>query len=215
LKTDYRHGLAFAILVALCVTMFPSASRSQANPAEAANNLVAALAKDDIAGAALYTAAADRERFVSIMQAQDRMVKARDRFQQTVNDKLPKGEMNPALLARRARQRVDHIVIVAQRDVSPDVVDLDVKSYGIGGGPPSSLSTWQAVRENGQWRLHLPPCASAAAAAPIVRRYDDMAAATEAVTVSIQKGQISDFADAHLALIKAGHEVLRTGGARQ
>jgi hypothetical protein len=36
--------------------------RSQANPAEAANNLVAALAKDDT-GASLYTAAADRERF--------------------------------------------------------------------------------------------------------------------------------------------------------
>ena len=50
-------------------------SQTAASPAEAATKLVAALAKGDITGASLYAAAADRERFVSLMQASDTLAK--------------------------------------------------------------------------------------------------------------------------------------------
>jgi hypothetical protein len=215
--TDFRHGLALAILVLLAATALPSAARSQtaASPAEAATKLVAALAKGDITGASVYAAAADRDRFVSLMQASDTLAKARDRFQQTVKTKLPESEAGTTLVARSSPARIDHINIVAQRNVSSSVAELDVKGFGTDGKSTPTPSTWQAVQENGQWRIHLPPCATAAAAEPMIKRTQAMIAATDAVTASIDNKQIASFADAHIALVKAERGVLRATGVRQ
>jgi hypothetical protein len=54
-------------------------SQTAATPADAANHLVAAIGKGDIAGAAAFAATADRDRFMALMQASDRLAKARGR----------------------------------------------------------------------------------------------------------------------------------------
>jgi hypothetical protein len=173
--------------------------------------LVAALAKDDITGASAYAAAADRERFVALMQASDNLTKARQHFQQTVQSRLPKSEGSAALVMRASPSRIDHIDIVAQRNVGA-AVELDVRGFGADGKSSALPATWQAVLENGQWRIHLPACATAASAAPILKRTQSMISATEAVSASIESKQIASFADAYVAVFKAQREVLRAEG---
>jgi hypothetical protein len=149
------------------------------------------------------------------MQAFDTLAKSRERFQQTAKAKLAADESAPAaaLAARAMPPRIDHIDILAERSAGANAADLDVKGYGADGRLSSSPSTWHAVRENGQWRVTLPPCTSADAAAPILKRYQDMTAATDTVTASVASGQIVSLADAHVALFKAQRGVLRAEDA--
>ncbi|HEX3441560.1 MAG TPA: hypothetical protein VHT93_14520 [Pseudolabrys sp.] len=209
-------GPLLAIVSLACCMALPAAAHSQtaATPADAANHLVAAIAKGDIAGAAAFAATADRDRFMALMQASDRLAKARGRFRETVSAKLPANEAVASLTAR-ASATVDHVVVVAQRTIDANAADIDVKGFDADGGPPTAISTWHAVRENGQWRIQLPACVSAAASAPLMKRYGDMVAATEAVTASVTSGDITDTADANIALFKAERGVLRATGARQ
>jgi len=212
----FQRCCAFAILLLAAATALSSSAFSQtaASPAEAANKLVAALAKGDIAGAANYTTAADRERFIAIMQASDNLAKSRERFAQTAGARLPASENAPqaALMARTTQPRIDHINIVAQRNIGANAADLDVKGFGIDGRGSSAPSTWHAVREGNQWRIELPPCASPAATAPILKRYQEMIVATDTVTKSVESGQVASLADAHVALFKAERGVLRAQG---
>jgi hypothetical protein len=210
-------ALSLAALALTAAMMLALAARAQnaATPAEAANGLVAAIAKNDIAAAAAYVAASDRDRFVSLIQASTQLASARDGFRKSVAAKLPANRAAAALLARTAPRHIDHIDIVAQRAVGRDEVDLDVKGFGSQGGSSAAPSTWRAVRENGQWRIHLPPCASAQAVAPLMKRYQDLIAATNGVTTAVESGKIATFGDAHIALFKAELGVLGAQGEQQ
>lgn len=208
-------SLAALLLMAAMIFAPPVRAQNAATAAEAANGLVAAVAKNDIQAAAGYVAASDRDRFVSLMQASTQLANARDGFRKTVVAKLPANPTAAALVTRTAPPHIDHIAIVAERTVSRDEVDLDVKSFGGDGRSSPTPSTWRAVRENGQWRIHLPPCASAQAAAPLMKRYQDLIAATNGVTTAVESGRITNFGDAHIALFKAELGALGAQGEQQ
>jgi hypothetical protein len=173
------------------------------------------VAKGDAKAASNYVAASDRERFMTLMQASDKLAQARTRFRESAS-KLSRDETASNFIRPAApAARIDHIHILGERSVNANTIELQVKGFGTEGRSSKDASTWQAVRENGQWRIHLPPCASPAAMAPILKRYQNLTAATERVAASVQKGEIAELADAHIALFKAEHDVLRGEGAAQ
>jgi hypothetical protein len=190
--SDFRSGVAIPILVVLGVFGLPVATFGQSppgtasTPAEAAYNLVAALAKGDVAGAGAYVVAADRARCIALWQASESLFESRTRFHETVTGKLEESPRTLAFLARTKPQRIDHIHIVAERNAGADAADLDVKSFGNETSSPPNVSTWHAVRESGQWRIRLHPCTSDQAMRPWLNQYQGLATAADAVNASVQ-----------------------------
>lgn len=219
--SNFRRRIAFHIVVLLGALALPVAAPGQspagtaATPADAANKLVAALAKGDVAGAAAYAAAADRTRCIALLQASDRLMESRARFQQTVTSMLEESPQTSAFLAHIKPQHLDHIVIVAVRNADTDTADLDVRSFGSENRTPPNVSTWHAVRESGQWRIHLPPCTSDQAMAPLMNQYQGLITAIDVVNASVQRGQVTSFSDARIMLLRAERVALAVHGARQ
>lgn len=208
--------LVIAATVVGALAAAPCARAQQASTAaDAARSLAAALAKGDSKTAATFVAASDRDRFTQLMQASDQLAQARSRFRDSAS-KLSVADTAVRFTAPRtaAAHPIDHIHILGQREVDANTVELLVKGFGADGRSSKDASTWQAVRENGQWRIHLPPCVSPAAMAPILKRYQDLAAATDRITATVQRGQVTELGDAHIALFKAEHDVLRGGAAQ-
>jgi hypothetical protein len=138
-------------LLAIVGLLPPPNSQTAATPADVANHPVAAIGKGDIAGAAPFAATADRDRFMALMQASDRLPKARGRFRETVSAKLPANEAVASLTAR-APATVDHVVVVAQRTIDANAADIDVKGFDATAGrrPRSARGRLCAKTANGE-----------------------------------------------------------------
>lgn len=219
--SDVRRRVISAILVLFGALALPVAALGQspavtaATPSQAAHKLTAALAKGDVAAATAFIATTDRTRCAALLAASEHYIEARTRFHQTVTSKLEESPRASAFLARTKPQRIDHIQIVAERNVGADAADLDVKSFGAETRTAPNVTTWHALREGGEWHIQLPPCISDHAMRSLMNQYQSYAVAADVVNSSVQQGRVTNFSEAHDALIRAEQGALSASGGRQ
>jgi hypothetical protein len=174
-----------------------------AGPADVARAFAAAEIRHDHAAAAAYVTDKSRADFMALMGLSDRARAARVNLQTAIDQKFKTQE------ARRVRVPLAAAAVLTaevagQRQIDPNTVELNMRLYTATPTQPTVNVTWHAVRENGQWKIELPQCATPEASAPLKARLTEMSNAADKLTTSIKAGEFSSVQAARTALINAG-----------
>jgi hypothetical protein len=174
-----------------------------ASPADAARAFAAAAIRHDHAATATYVTDKSRADFLAVMELGDRARAARADLQTAIDQKF-KAQEAQRLRVPRQTNSVLTAEVAAQRQSSPDVVELDMRLHTTAPKQPVTNITWRAVRENGQWKIELPQCATPEAVAPLKAQLSAVSDAAAKLTASVKAGEFSSVEAARAAMINAG-----------
>jgi len=165
------------------------------SPADVARAFAAAAIKHDHAAAANFVTDASRADFIEVMALSDRVRNAHADLQAALDRTFrPPKTMRPP---ERTDYAVLGAVVAAQRQVNPDVVEIDMRLATSKPTEPTATVTWRAVKVKGEWKIELPQCATPDVAAPLKARLATRLDAVAKTTAAIDRGE---FASARQAL---------------
>jgi hypothetical protein len=144
-----------------------------------------------------------RADFLAVMELGDRARAARADLQTAIDQKF-KAQEAQRLRVPRQTDSVLTAEVAGQRQISPDMVELDMRLYTTARTRPVTNVTWRAVRENGQWKIELPQCATPEAVAPLKAQLSAVSNAAAKLTASVKAGEFSSVDAARAAMINAG-----------
>lgn len=170
--------------------------------ADVALKLVQAGIARDWQAAATYVTGASQADFLALMDLSDRLQKARSNLHLAIEQKF-KREETRGLRAATMAGVVLTAEVAAQRQVSPTLVELDMRVHTTQQNRPTQMVTWRAVHADGAWKIELPGCTSPESAALLKQNLQRALAAHVATTSSIKKGEFSTAAAAWTALVTA------------
>jgi hypothetical protein len=199
-------GSVLISVAALATTAF---AQRESGAAEVALNFAKAVVARDLGTAATYVTDSSRADFLALMDLGDRLTKARGDLQAAIDQKFED--------ARTRGFRLDaptNVVltaeVAAQREVSPTLIELDMRLYTTRRTTPTQTVTWRAVQAGGTWKIELPQCASPEIAAPLKHRFQTVLDAHLAITGAISKGEFANAVDARAALFAAQRRAIPT-----
>jgi len=201
----HRPVLALVLILGGGASAAPVTAFGQTadGPAEVALKLVAALKAHDNATAATYLVSANRQDFVSLMEASAQLATVRKRLDERTSAAF--GTDDAITLQARQQTGPDAVLtaeVVTQTQVDPNTTALTLDLVTSNATPVQHVS-WRAIKENGAWKIELPACASPTEAAGLRQRMAEMGRIAESVTEKIDGGVFSSPAAARAALIQA------------
>jgi hypothetical protein len=198
-----RRGYArLTALVLVGATAVSTVAFAQTMPADVAASFAKAVVAHDWAAAAIYVTDRSRADFLSLMGLGDRLKKSRDDLQAAMDQKFKR---QPAR-GSQAKAPADAVLaaeVAAQREISPTVLELDMRLSTTRPIDPAPIVTWRAVQTAGEWKIELPACASPEAATPLKQHLQAALDIHLKVAGSISRGEFASAADARTALIGA------------
>jgi hypothetical protein len=178
-------------------------AQAPSGPADVARAFAAAAIRHNYASAASYVTDKSRSDFLAVMDLSDRALKARADLQTAIDQKF-KGQEARSLRIPVQTGAVLTAEVAAQRQITPNLVELDMRLYTNARTQPTTIVTWRAVHENGAWKIELPQCASPEAVAPLKARLAAMNDTAAKLTASVNAGEFASVDAARTALINAG-----------
>ncbi|MEA2991138.1 MAG: hypothetical protein QOD40_58 [Alphaproteobacteria bacterium] len=177
--------------------------------AEVASDFAKAVVRHDIGTAATYVTETSRADFLALIDLGDRLQRARGDLQTAVDQKF-RPEPARSLGVDAPPNVVLTAEVAAQRQISPTLVELDMRLYTTKQNSPTQIVTWRAVQTGGTWKIELPQCASPDIAAPLKQRFQTVLDAHLTVAAAINKGEFASATDARAALLAAQRGAIPT-----
>ncbi|HEY1472721.1 MAG TPA: hypothetical protein VGF53_01400 [Pseudolabrys sp.] len=144
-----------------------------------------------------------------MMDLGDQLKAARSNLQTTIDQKF-KPEPTRSLRVDAPPNIVLTAEVAALRQISPTLVELDMRLYTTKQNSPTQIVTWRAVQTSGAWKIELPQCASPDIAAPLKQRFQMVLDAHLTVAAAINKGEFASATDARAALLAAQRRAIPT-----
>jgi hypothetical protein len=171
-----------------------------ATPSEAARAFADAAIKHDNAAAASFVTDASREDVLALMDLSDQLLVARAKLERALAEKFP--SQQHAVVRPAALDPVRRVEVAAERQITPTLVELDMRLFTQPGKPPTS-ATWRVAQMNGAWKIELPQCVSPQQAAPLRARLTTLLDAHAKTVASIHDGEFATATAARKALSEA------------
>ncbi|HEX4557179.1 MAG TPA: hypothetical protein VH249_24525 [Xanthobacteraceae bacterium] len=190
-------GLLLVGAAAVSTTTF-----AQTMPGDVAANFAKAVVAHDWGAAAAHVTNTSRADFLSLMELGDRVTKARGDLQSAMDQKF-KREPARGFHAGAPADAVLSAEVAAQREISPTVVELDMRLSTTRPIDPAPIVTWRAVQAGGVWKIELPACANPQAATPLKQHLEAALAIHIKLAGSISRGEFASAADVRTALANA------------
>jgi hypothetical protein len=179
--------------------------QAPASPSEAARAFADAAIRHDNAATASFVTDASREDVLALMDLSDQLLVARAKFERALAEKFP--SQQHAVVRPAALDPVRRVEVAAERQITPTLVELDMRLFTQPGKPPTSV-TWRATQVNGVWKIELPQCVSPQQAAPLRARLTTLLDAHGKTMTSIKGGEFATAAAARKALSDAARRDL-------
>jgi hypothetical protein len=197
-----RRYAPLASLLLVGAAAVSTATFAQTMPADVAASFAKAAVAHDWEAAAAHVTETSRTDFLSLMGLGDRLRKARSGLQSALDQKFRR-EPAQGFRADAPADAVLSAEVAAQRQISPTVVELDMRLSTTRPIDPAPIVTWRAVQAGGEWKIELPACASPEAAAPLKQNLQAALDVQLTIAGLISQGAFASAADARAALINA------------
>jgi hypothetical protein len=197
---------AFLYLLPMAAGAFLSPAWGQqpiAGARDVMAQLAAAMQRNDVNTATSYLTQSSREQFAVLMDLNDRLQKAHQRFRDALKSAFPADSSADGVTLRPEIPPILRVDIIGEKEADPNLMAFYVQVHRQEISAWTPVMTWRALNQGGAWKFEMPGCGTAAEIAPTRKRIEALIAATEDVTNKVASRKFSSAQDARMALVKA------------